>query len=181
MDLDAVPAEHAVHRVLVRNAFDPSRGQLYGGPLRVTDYRVPGLRLSEIVLAEGVDSGAWNRGRANLQLLPPRRFQSDEPFTVFYEVYGLNADAPYETRITVEPTGGGGLFKGIRKLFGGGGPPVRLSFSERARPDDQGRVQEIRRVTGNLKAGQYRVRVMVRHLETGESVEVERLFLVLDD
>lgn len=180
LDLDALPAQQAVHRVLVRNAFDPAHGQMYGGPLEVTDYHGEALQLSEIVLAEAADSGAWHRGRASLQLLPPRRFQSDQPFTVFYEIYGLPADAPYETRVIVEQTESGGLWNGIKRIFGGGGPPVELRFEGRAAPDSLGRVQEIRRVTASLDDGRYRVRVLVRNLETGESAEVERLFIVLE-
>ncbi len=180
--LPATPSNGTIHRALVRNAMRPGEGQIYGGPLKVPDLATAELTVSELVLARASDTDAgWARGSATLELLPPRQFTESEPFRVFYEVYNLGEQAAYRTEITVEPTEGGGIFGAIKKLFGGSGETIRLSFQDVAPAERfRGGVQELRDLQAELDPGRYRLRVRITEVGTERTVTAERMFLVLE-
>lgn len=177
LDMTAAPSANALHRVVVHDPTNPSQGQLYGGALEIPGYETSRLSSSDIVIAER-ESGSWHRGNAHLSLVPPRQFEEGSALTIFYELYNLPANAPYRTEIVLQPTDGGGLLRGVRKLFGGG--PLTLRFEERARPSEDGLVQEIRQVTPSLKAGRYEIRVTVTNLATEQSTIRRTRFIVLE-
>ncbi|MFO7260894.1 MAG: hypothetical protein DIU52_007045 [bacterium] len=180
LDLSAPPVEHAAYRVVLRDAFDPSAGQLYGGRTDVDDFTGSALQISDLVIAEPADSGAWQRGNVRLALLPPRELAGRPAFTLFYEIYNLAPGSSYSTEITVERDGGsGGIFGKLRRLVGAG-DAIRLRFTGVAPPDADTTigVQERRRVEADLDDGRYRVRVVVTDLATGERATREEVFLV---
>jgi hypothetical protein len=177
LDLAAPPSTTAVHRMVLRDAAEPSHGRLYAGSVTLPDYRGTALTLSDIVLAEP-EGGTWRRGDVQLGLVPPRQFAENSALTVFYEVYNLPENAPYRTEIELKPTDGSGLFGGIRKLFGGKNG-LTLRFEGVARPGANG-VQEVRRVTPSLPAGRYEIRVNVTNLATGATATRQTRFIVLD-
>ena len=182
VDVAAPPTRTAIHRLLVRSAVHAGEGQIYGGSVEIPAYDREGLQLSEIVLAAGEEAEGWRRGNVELALLPPRQFASDAPLSVFYEIYNLEPAAEYSTEILIEATEGGGLGSAVKRLFGAGQSDIRLRFDGVA-ADARFRdgVQELRRVTPNLKPGRYRIRISVTDRTSGQSVTREKMFLVRDD
>jgi GWxTD domain-containing protein len=177
--LPVVPSEHTTYRLVVGDAIGP-RGGMESGGSRIRDFGGRRMVLSDVVLALPDSAGDWRRGDVRLELALPRHFGAERPFTVFYEVYNLPADAPYETRVVVTPFDRGGLLDRVRGLFGGGGSRLDLRFDDVARPDADGAVQEVRRLASDLPAGRYRLEVTVTATATGESATSSTVFRVED-
>ncbi|MGH7468474.1 MAG: GWxTD domain-containing protein [Longimicrobiales bacterium] len=177
-DLTAAASGSTIHRLVIRDLGRPGRGQMYGGTTTVPAYDAPSLLLSDIVLAEP-DPGAWHRGEAVLALVPPRQFLEGQPLTLFYELYNLQADAPYRTEITLEPTAQSTGFGKLKRLLGAGDGSLRLRFDGVARVNSAGHVQEIRRVTTELKPGKYNVRVRVTNLANQQVAVTAKEFVVI--
>lgn len=175
--LPVTPSTESIQRLIVRNAGDRTHGQLYGRPIALPDYARPGLRISDIVLAAADSGGSWRRGAVALSFVPTREFPGGA-FRIFFEAYGLPADARYRTDITVDKLGGG-IGRAISRLFGGG-PAVRLRFDEEAALDRDGVARALRSVETALPAGRYRIKVTLTNLETGEQAEQEREFTVTE-
>ena len=79
---------------------------------------------------------------------------------VYYEVYGVPAEARYATRIVVRKPGGG-IGRAISRLFGSDDPVV-LRFEEAAALDEDGVLRLTREVSSGLPAGDYEIEVSVR-------------------
>ena len=180
MNMSARPSTSTIHRILVRNAHDPKAGTLYGGPAEVPEFSGRALTLSEVVLADSASSGPWQRDMVRLSLLPPRQITTSQMFSLFYEIYNLPNGDRYRTEIEIKPTGGSGLMRGVKRLFGGKGGEVRLSFEEQSNSNLAGTDQELRRVTADLSPGRYKVTVNVTNLRTMETATREKLFLVVE-
>lgn len=176
--MPVVPSEHIVYRIVLRS-MPISAGAVYSGGTRLKDYTGLELQLSDLVLAAPDSGGAWVRGDLRLDVTLPRRFEPDHPFTLFYEVYNLEADDPYRTHLTVDPVGRGGPFNAIKRLLGFGGPRVDLRFDERAELAADGSVREIRTLGTDLPPGRYRMRVTVDNVRTGERASSETIFEVI--
>ncbi|MEX0890799.1 MAG: GWxTD domain-containing protein [Gemmatimonadota bacterium] len=177
VSLAAPPSASVIHRMVIRDANRPSAGKLYGAAQPVPAFHPAGLDISDIVLAEP-DSGTWSRGEAHLGLVPPRQFEEGAALNIFYEVYGLEADAAYRTEVVLEATEKG-LMDRIKGLFGGGGA-LRLTFDGVADPDAAGATQELRHVVPSVGQGRYRIEVTVTDLDTGRVATRETVFLVID-
>lgn len=173
----AAPSSSVVHRVVVKDLARPGRGQLYGGDLKVRSFAGQALSISDVVLAEP-ESGTWKRGDVRLGLVPPRQFTEGLPLRLFYELYNLPKDTHYRTEITIAPTEAPVGFARLKKLFGGSGGTIRLSFEGAATPAADGIVQESRKVTTALKPGRYRVSIKVTNLTNNETTAAETRFLV---
>ena len=180
MNLSARPSNSTIHRILVRNANDPKAGTLYGASAEVPEFNGRALMLSELVLADSSTMGAWHRDVVQLNLLPPRRITTDQMFSLFYEIYNLPAGDRYRTEIEIQPVGGSGLLRGVKRLFGGGRGEVRLSFEEESNSNLAGTDQELRRVTADLSPGRYKVNVRVTNLRSQEVASRDKLFLVVE-
>ena len=174
--MPVVPSEHTTFRLVASDAVG-NAGAVEEGSVRLRDYAGSRLQLSDVVLALPDSAGDWQRGPVELALLLPRSFGPDRPFTVFYEIYNLPADAAYVTEVTVTPAGGRGL---LGRIFGGGRDRIRLRFEGVAKPGADGVVQEIRELAGDLPAGRYRLEIEVTHRVTGESAGTATEFTVLD-
>jgi hypothetical protein len=174
--LPVVPSEHTVYRLVAVDEVG-GRGRVVSGGSVLRDYRGTDLMLSDVVLALPDSAGDWVRGDTRLALALPRSFAPERPFTVFYEVYHLRPDAPYSTRIVVEPVERTGLGGRIRGLFGGGPDRIDLRFDDVARPGPDALLQESRRVASDLPAGSYRMVVTVA--SEGRTARTETLFSVI--
>lgn len=152
--LPVVPSEHTAYRIVVEDEVG-GRGRMESGGSVLRDYAGDALAVSDIVLAFPDSAGDWRRDELVLALALPRRFAAERPFTVFYEVYNIAADTPYSTRITVTPVARGGLLAAARRLFGGGPAAIDLRFEDVAALNARGVLQETRRITGDLPAGEY--------------------------
>jgi hypothetical protein len=170
VEVPVVASEHTVYRVAVRSPAIGA-GSLETGGARLRDLGGRGLLLSDLVLAAPDSAGDWVRGATRLALTLPRRYPPGRPFTLFYEVYNLPADARYRTHLRVEAAGRGGALSRIRGLFGGGGPKIDVRYEDVASPDADGVIQEVRRVDPGLPPGRYRMRVVIENTVTGETAE----------
>lgn len=180
INMSARPSTSTIHRLLVRSVNDPKAGMLYGGRTEVPEFTAPALTISELVLADSSSTGPWQRDMVKLSLLPPRQITTRQMFSLFYEIYNLPNGDRYRTDIQVEPVGGSKLLRGAKRLFGGNGGEVRLSFEEQSGSNLAGTEQELRRVTADLSPGRYKVTVRVTNLRTSEVAAREKLFLVTD-
>lgn len=176
--LPVVPSTNTVHRVVVVDGAQPGAGGIYGGAVRLRDFSGGGLMVSDIVLAAPDSAGDWQRGDLRLALALPRRFAPERPFTVFYEVYNLEPDVPFHTRITVDPTDRGGIFNRLKGLLGFGPNRIDLQFDGTANPDENGVQQQVRRVASELPPGSYRMRITVTDTGTRHSATTETTFQV---
>lgn len=168
--LTAYPASEMVHRVVVSDAYVPTRGQLYGGPLKVADYSGGTLMMSDIVLAAPETEGPFKRGDVSLTLVPWQAF-SQGSFRIFYELYNISPGNPYTTELKVER-----VSKGITGAVGGllgRKPAVSLRFDDVA-PATGTLVQQVRDARADLPPGDYRLTVTITDQRTGQKISRAR-------
>lgn len=118
------------------------------------------LGTSTMPLALGVIAGD------TIWINPLERYSVATPMSLYFEVDGLAAGAPYQVELKVRRPGGG-IF---RRIFGGG-TALELKFDRTA----PGGVDRIHRMVSlqNLSPGRYRIEVRVRS-KGGDTVEAER-------
>ncbi len=145
-------------------------------PREAIDVRVPGegdqLTLSDIVVGVREVGLAWvGPAGDSVHFNPYRVFAEGSRLELYYEVYGLTPDAPYETEIKVKRKGGGLL----RKIFGGGGKTISIRFSETA----VGPVARARRTIDlqGLKSGEYTLTIAAS-VPGRQPVEREHIFVI---
>jgi GWxTD domain-containing protein len=139
--------------------------------LLVPDFSADSVTVSDLVLGR-VGSGArWISGPDTVSVTARRRFPAEAPLEVYYEVHGLPPGESYQSRLEVRKQGGGSVFGWLGRLFGGGGPPIALSFDGVATGPTT-RVLQTVDVT-NLTPGRYRLRILVRAGEATERIERE--------
>lgn len=173
----AMPTRAAVHRILLRDAVDPDRGRLRGGPLFLPNYSGDTLMISDVVLATPAAAAddVWPRANVRLSPVPSGQLDSGD-FQLFYEIYNLPARARYSTEITVESTGGG-VGRRLERLFGGH-RPIRLRFEEEAATPSDTTLRELRRIQAALEPGDYRLRIHVSSQDVrGNAVRELRLLI----
>jgi GWxTD domain-containing protein len=159
------PTEGAFQRIVLRDAADPARGQVYGRPIVVPDYGAGTLAMSDIVLAAPDSAGAFQRGDVSLSLVPWGAYAGGA-FRVFYELYDLTPGGAYTTELRVERAGGG-----LKRLFRRG-TVIQLRFDDVA--PEGGVAQQVRDVRTELAPGDYRLRVRITDRTSGRSIEQER-------
>ena len=135
----------------------------------VPDFASHEFSLSDLVLGRRGTGLSWARAADTVHLNPVGRYPITSTVEVYYEVHGLDEGAPYHTRIEVRKVGGGSPFRWLARLFGGGGPPIALTFDGRADGD-------VTRVThevdiGALSPARYRLKLSVTD---GDGRRVER-------
>jgi hypothetical protein len=166
LKLTAYPATGMVHRVVVADAYVPTRGQLYGGPLKVADYSGGSLMMSDIVLAAPDMEGSFKRGAVSLTLVPWQAFPQGS-FRIFYELYNVSPGHPYTTELKVES-----VSKGITGAVGGifgRKPAVSLRFDDVA-PANGTLIQQVRDARADLSPGEYRLTVTITDQRTGQKI-----------
>jgi len=176
--LPVTPSEHTVYRVVAASPAIGS-GSVETGARTLRDYSGLELQISDLVLATADSAGDWTRGDLRLALTLPRRFEPGRPFTLFYEIYNLDADSPYRTQIRVDPVDAGGAWNAVKRLFGSGSPRIDLRFDDIAAPADDGAIRQLRNLESELPPGRYRMRVTVTHAATGQRAENETTFEVI--
>ncbi len=152
------PAGATAVRVIVNDARDAARGGWWGDTLTIPDFGAPGLSMSDVVIATLDEGGPLRRGATGLRpLLGP--IPASQPFRIYHEVYGLDADAIWQSEITIEPVrrGVGGF---LARVFGGA-DRTRLRFTDGADTATGGATSRLRTVDANLEPGQWRLRLDV--------------------
>jgi hypothetical protein len=163
------------YRLLVRDLSGLSRGGLASGVLPRSRLNGAHLELSDLVIAES-DSGRWERGRVKLALMPPHEIDVDRGLVLFYEIYNLRESSRYVAEVAIEPLKTSAWSK-LRGLFGGGGGGMRLRFDGQAETSSV--TQVAHRIGGELRAGSYRLRVIVRDPSSGQEDVRETGLVVL--
>ena len=163
VEMLAPPSGTTVQRVVVTDVTRPGAGQLYHTPFAVPDYSGSELMLSDIAFGLPDAAEGWTRGGVTLALLPTSQFP-EISFDVYYEIYNLPAGNRYGTEIA------------IRSLEedDDGFQEIRASFAGDAASQEDGIVQELRRIESPLPAGRYRVTITVRDEGSGQVVRRSR-------
>ncbi len=150
-------------------------GRIVAGQIDVRTFPPDSLTASDIVISPRDGAGSFTRGDVHLSLAPQRVYRPGESFTLYYELYGLQAGSSYDTELEIEPLAGG-VFDRLRSVFGRQ-HALRFSFREQAgAPDPVFGVQQTRVVDGSaLTPGAHRIRITVMDRATGRRVVVERV------
>jgi hypothetical protein len=166
------------YRIALTNP-ERTAGRIVGGRTDVREYSAATLALSDVVLSPLEGAPSFARGDVRLSLAPGREFRADESFTLYYEVYGLAADAGYRTELRIEPLSDG-LADQLRSLLPGSRDAIVLTFAEVAgEPHAVFGVQQTRTVNiAGLKPGPYRLRVTVTDGLTQTIAARERTLIV---
>lgn len=165
VEVEQEPSERTLYRLSVHDAFSRRTGALFGGGMVLRDFDDRAIELSDIVLTRP-DSGSWRRGELTFPLTPAQSFGRNEPITVFYEIYNLQPDSPYRTRIRVVPEARG-LLDRVADVVNPGSRSLSVSF-EAGSPATAGPVQEVRTVQAGLRPDRYVIEVTVTDLRTGD-------------
>jgi hypothetical protein len=143
--------------VIVTDVTRPGAGQLYNSPFPVPDYGGSELMLSDVAFGLPDADEGWDRRGVTLALLPTSQFP-EISFDVYYEIYNLPGGNRYSTEIAIRSL----------EQDDGGFQEIRASFSGEAAPEEDGVVQELRRIESPLPAGRYRVTITVRDEVSGD-------------
>jgi hypothetical protein len=147
----AQPSASTLQRVIVTDVTRPGAGQLYNSPFPIPDYSGSELMLSDVAFGLPEAGEGWDRNGITLALLPTSQFP-EISFDVYYEIYNLPAGNRYATEIAIRSL----------EQDDDGFQEIRASFSGEAAPQEDGVVQELRRIESPLPAGRYRVTITVR-------------------
>jgi hypothetical protein len=155
-------------RVALRNDADSLQGQIALMKQTVREYR-HGFSVSDLVVAEPRD-GSWQRGDVGLAPVPAHMIGENEPFRLFYELYGLQPDEPISIEVLIVPEGTSGFLDALRQLVSER-HALSLSFDDSAETDGEGSVRRWHDVQAELAPGSYMVVVRVTRSggETAES------------
>lgn len=128
--------------------------------LVVPDMTSPSFGMSDLILGREGSGLAWLHGDVTVDLNPLRVVPAGANLQVYYEIYGLQSGAAYRARVEVKKQGGGSIIGFFKRLFGGGGPPIALTFDGVA----TGPVTRITQTVAleSLAPGAYALRVVVQ-------------------
>jgi GWxTD domain-containing protein len=141
-----------------------------GDSVVVPDFAAESLVVSDLIVGRAQSGLTWTTGEHAVSLNPLPGYPAGANLHVYYELHGLRQGATYRTRLEVRKQGGGSIFSWIGRLFGGGGPPISLTFEGVA----EGRFTPVFQTVdiSDLDPGRYTLRIVVED-PSGE-VEVER-------
>jgi GWxTD domain-containing protein len=172
-----VPVRVPAGPLVVRTALETARGGLVTAPdtIRVMDPALARPALSDLALGTRRIPLAWAPAAdADSAWFHPRAaFRADDPMELLVEVGGVAPLAPYRLEIAVRRPGGG-IF---RRLFGGGGTAVRVTFAA----EHPGGVARVRRTLAldRLAPGAYELEVLLRVEGVSGEVRRTRAFTVV--
>jgi len=126
----------------------------------VPEVTPPSFTMSDLILGREGSGLAWLHGDVTVDLNPLRVVPRGANLQLYYEIYGLVPGTSYRARVEVKKQGGGSVIGFFKKLFGGGGPPIALTFDGVA----TGPVTRITQTVAleALDPGQYTLRVVVQ-------------------
>ena len=169
---DSAPSQLTV---TVADAADSARGATVALGHAVPDLSGGKPALSDIVVAFDQAGGVMRRGETTLDPIPAHAVGLDEPFRLYYELYGVPPDAHYRTTIRIEPIEEPGVLPALGRLLRRK-REFELTFDAVA---PGGIAREDRIVETDLAPGPYRMRIRVE-LPGGVRIERETVFAVRD-
>jgi len=167
-----VPAGDYRYRLLIESRNGES-GDVATDSIAVASLDGRRFAISDLVLGRAGDL-SWSEAGDTVFVNPLDRFPAGGDARLYYEVYGLPAGTPYHTEIRVERKGGGSIF---HRLFGGGRPPVLLSF-DAASDGPETRVHRTVALR-DAPTGAYALTLRVTNPATGRAVTRTRYFEIV--
>jgi len=170
-----VPAGEYRYRLLIESR-DGQAGDVVSDSVAVEPLDGRRFAVSDLVVGRAGDL-SWSDAGDTVFVNPLDRFPAGGDAQLYYEVYGLAAGTPYHTEIRVERQGGGSIFGAIRRLFGGGRPPVLLSFDAASDGPDT----RVHRVVAlrDAPTGGYALTLRITDPATGRAVTRVRHFEIV--
>lgn len=156
-------------RVLVAEPRRDAGDLLAEERLTMPDFAADTLAVSDIVVGHVGSDLTWPAGNDTVHVAPLRRFRAESQLEVYYELHGLREGEPYRARLEVAKQGGGSVFGWLKRLFGGGGPPISLTFEGVASGPTTRVLQTVD--IGDLSAGRYRMRILVENPSGAAQIE----------
>ncbi|MDP2577138.1 MAG: GWxTD domain-containing protein [Candidatus Palauibacterales bacterium] len=157
------------------------------GELELIAFPEDSLALSDIVLARSVAPKTRDPGQRRdfaIRVNQNSEFENDDPFALYWEVYGLESDrdgiGQYELVISVSDAEGKGVFASVigalGSLVGAGDDKDGELVFERTVEVRGDRVPDYLELTLSDEPGLYRVRIRLTDRLSGETAEAERTF-----
>jgi GWxTD domain-containing protein len=149
----------------------------YGDSVTVPDFSADSLHLTNLVVGRESSGLTWPVAGRRVSLNPLLTYPRTADLDLYYEVHGLERGTPYTTRIEVRKEGGGSIFGWIGRLFGGGGPPISLTFEgvSEGRHTRASRAVDI----SGLDTGSYKLKVIIEDPARDVTVERETILEVV--
>ena len=166
------PAEDATREFrLTLSDLDRAAGATARGSVALRDFS--GFSVSDIVVAPETMPVGWQRGDASIAFAPLATYRPGETVQLYYEVYGLAADAAYETEIELVPPSDGVADRMLDLL--GRDRAVRFRFEGRADPPHPIHGQQQNRTIAmqDVHPGIWTLRVRVTDVASGRSTQRE--------
>jgi GWxTD domain-containing protein len=143
--------------------------------IRVASPLGPDAGLSDLALGVRSVELPWQIATGDTAWVNPTlRFPRDEPMQLYFEVTGMSPGTPYTIEMAVKKPAGRSIFK---RLFGGSGTALRLSFSQQSPGGVDRIVRELN--LGDISAGSYFLEVVVR-TQDGYEISRQRPFEVVE-
>ena len=107
---------------------------------------------------------------------PPGSVERRSEIELAYLVCGLDGDAPFATRVSIEPADGGGVVGRVGRFFGGGRDAFRETWDDEADGFATARTRSI--TPGDLEPGAYRLTVAID--ATSGDADASHVFTIVD-
>jgi GWxTD domain-containing protein len=133
-----------------------------------------GLAASDLVIGRLGSGLVWHRADGDVPLSPLSRFPRDGTLELYYELYGMPANAGVPTRVAVVPLGGRSL---LSRIFGRRSG-ARLEYVTQVEAPGRSRVRQ-RIDLGGLAPGRYALEVDLQDPVSGARVVRRRTFDIL--
>jgi GWxTD domain-containing protein len=177
IELPLPPGRYDVQVVLAQPG--GSVGDLSGADsVDVPDFGAGGLLVSDLIVGSAGSGLSWVGAGDTVDLSPLGHYPATAELTVYYQIHGLERGAGYRARLEIRKEGGGSVFGFIKRLFGGGGPQVSLSFEGVAIGPLTAVSQQVD--ASELSPGRYRMRLEIEDLAGGRMVERERMLEIAE-
>ncbi|MCZ6760941.1 MAG: GWxTD domain-containing protein [Gemmatimonadetes bacterium] len=163
---------------MVRDVNGVAGAVSWGDTVTVPNFQVGDVGVSELLVGLVGAALSWTSRGDTVWINPSSEFATRSQMELYYEVYGLAPEEPYEVKIEVENKGGGGVFGFIGRLFGGGGPEISLEFTSVADSPDVHVRQSVD--LAELDAGEYLVSLEIE-FAGGRREEREASLTITDE
>ncbi len=157
----------ATIRASVRNQVDTLQGQIVRMTRTIPSFALDSLAMSDLVIAEP-RAGNWTRHGVGLEPIAGNRLVANQPFRLFYEVYGVPQDEIVDVDIKLAPDRPGGLLGRIADLISRR-EAMSLHFQEPVQLAGPDVAAVTRDITVELEAGEYTLSVKVTRRQDGAS------------